>query len=176
MVRRQMGLLDDAIRDHLELKRRRGADPGEVAREQSEALPAAARGRARSSGYAPSAEVTPEAIAAAGPMRTDRITPSPASPGGPVTPGDRLHLDQDTAEFDMALVLSGPPDALSDEFPPARKIVTEPSPKSSATELQDEVLQWDFPEVGTRDVAFPEADQASAGADDGALSDGDQLV
>jgi len=33
-----MGLLDDAIRDHLELKRRRGADPGEVAREQREAL------------------------------------------------------------------------------------------------------------------------------------------
>ena len=33
-----MGLLDDAIRDHLELKRRRGADPGEVAREQKEAL------------------------------------------------------------------------------------------------------------------------------------------
>jgi hypothetical protein len=33
-----MGLLDDAIRDHLELKRLRGADPGEVAREQREAL------------------------------------------------------------------------------------------------------------------------------------------
>jgi hypothetical protein len=33
-----MGLLDDAIREHLELKRRRGADPGEVAREQHEAL------------------------------------------------------------------------------------------------------------------------------------------
>ena len=33
-----MGLLDDAIREHLELKRRRGADPGEVAREQREAL------------------------------------------------------------------------------------------------------------------------------------------
>ena len=33
-----MGLLDDAIRDHLELKRLRGADPGEVAREQKEAL------------------------------------------------------------------------------------------------------------------------------------------
>ncbi len=33
-----MGLLDDAIRDHLELKRRRGADPGEVARERKEAL------------------------------------------------------------------------------------------------------------------------------------------
>ena len=33
-----MGLLDDAIREHLELKRRNGADPGEVAREQQEAL------------------------------------------------------------------------------------------------------------------------------------------
>ncbi len=33
-----MGLLDDAIREHLELKRRRGADPGEVARQQREAL------------------------------------------------------------------------------------------------------------------------------------------
>jgi hypothetical protein len=33
-----MGLLDDAIRDHLELKRRHGADPGEVARLENEAL------------------------------------------------------------------------------------------------------------------------------------------
>jgi hypothetical protein len=33
-----MGELDDAIRDHLELKRRRGADPAEVAREEQEAL------------------------------------------------------------------------------------------------------------------------------------------
>ncbi|MEA2391155.1 MAG: hypothetical protein QOK31_1264 [Solirubrobacteraceae bacterium] len=33
-----MGLLDDAIREHLELKRLRGADPGEVAREEQDAL------------------------------------------------------------------------------------------------------------------------------------------
>src|ERR1700733_7761046 len=33
-----MGDLDDAIREHLELKRRRGADPAEVAREEEEAL------------------------------------------------------------------------------------------------------------------------------------------
>jgi len=33
-----MGLLDEAIREHLELKRRRGADPGEIAREEQEAL------------------------------------------------------------------------------------------------------------------------------------------
>jgi hypothetical protein len=33
-----MGLLDDAIREHLELKRRHGADPGEVAALEAEAL------------------------------------------------------------------------------------------------------------------------------------------
>ena len=33
-----MGLLDDAIRDHLELKRRHGADPGEVLRLEHEAF------------------------------------------------------------------------------------------------------------------------------------------
>jgi hypothetical protein len=33
-----MGLLDDAIREHLELKRRHGADPSEVARQENEAL------------------------------------------------------------------------------------------------------------------------------------------
>lgn len=33
-----MGLLDDAIREHLDLKRRRGSDPDEVARLEHEAL------------------------------------------------------------------------------------------------------------------------------------------
>jgi hypothetical protein len=35
---RAMGLLDDAIREHMELKRLRGADPGEVARQERDAL------------------------------------------------------------------------------------------------------------------------------------------
>lgn len=38
MVWARMGLLDDAIREHLELKRLRGADPGEVARAENDAL------------------------------------------------------------------------------------------------------------------------------------------
>jgi hypothetical protein len=41
-----MGDLDDAIRDHLELKRRRGADPADVAREEQEALAPVTRGHA----------------------------------------------------------------------------------------------------------------------------------
>jgi hypothetical protein len=39
-----MGLLDDAIREHLELKRRRGADAGSISREESEALGPVRRG------------------------------------------------------------------------------------------------------------------------------------
>lgn len=38
MVSERMGLLDDAIREHLELKRLKGADPNEVAREERDAL------------------------------------------------------------------------------------------------------------------------------------------
>jgi hypothetical protein len=39
-----MGLLDDAIREHLDLKRRRGADPGEIERAEREALGPVRRG------------------------------------------------------------------------------------------------------------------------------------
>jgi hypothetical protein len=38
-----MGLLDDAIREHLELKRKHGADPDEVGRQEREALGASPR-------------------------------------------------------------------------------------------------------------------------------------
>jgi hypothetical protein len=39
-----MGLLDDAIREHLDLKRRRGADPNEIERAEREALGPVRRG------------------------------------------------------------------------------------------------------------------------------------
>jgi hypothetical protein len=39
-----MGLLDDAIREHLDLKRRRGADPAEVEQAEQEALGPVRRG------------------------------------------------------------------------------------------------------------------------------------
>src|SRR4051794_38479578 len=44
LLGRGMGLLDDAIREHLELKRRHGADPDEVSRQEREALGAPQRG------------------------------------------------------------------------------------------------------------------------------------
>jgi hypothetical protein len=51
-----MGLLDDAIREHLELKRRHGADPTEVARQESEALGPARRAAERQTVAEPESE------------------------------------------------------------------------------------------------------------------------
>jgi hypothetical protein len=80
-----MGLLDEAIRDHLELKRRRGADPGEVAREQREALP---DGGASGEPTAPSASGDEE-------------------PSGALAGGEQGALERETAELDMSTVLAG---------------------------------------------------------------------
>jgi hypothetical protein len=64
-----MGLLDDAIREHLELKRRHGADPDEVARQENEALGETRRAEfARPEGVEPAdAPVSDEPEAAAEP-------------------------------------------------------------------------------------------------------------
>ena len=48
-----MGLLDDAIREHLDLKRRRGADPTEIERAEREALGPVRRGPEVSGGDTP---------------------------------------------------------------------------------------------------------------------------
>jgi hypothetical protein len=50
-----MGLLDDAIREHLELKRRRGANPDEVARQEEAALGPPRRGDFAQPGAEPAA-------------------------------------------------------------------------------------------------------------------------
>ena len=57
-----MGLLDDAIREHLELKRRRGADPDEVARQEDEALGDPRSGEFAQPGSAAPVEPDPAAI------------------------------------------------------------------------------------------------------------------
>ena len=78
-----MGLLDDAIREHLELKRRRGADDEEVTRLEQEALGPPQRGEfagARAPAAATSASLS-DAVdwgsAAAPKDAVIRIEPSP---------------------------------------------------------------------------------------------------
>jgi hypothetical protein len=92
-----MGLLDDAIREHLELKRRHGADPGEVERQEREALgsPPADEPDQEPQVAAPVAEPEPAAEPLAGdpppttvmePADVDEIEP-PAGEDEPPAPG-----------------------------------------------------------------------------------------
>ena len=90
-----MGLLDDAIREHLELKRRRGADAEEVTRQEQEAL--GAPQRAEFAGAAPAA-------AAATRSRTPRSrTPRPPTRSLSRSPSREpepdIPLDQATVEY-----------------------------------------------------------------------------
>jgi hypothetical protein len=71
-----MGLLDDAIREHLELKRKHGANPEDVARQEQEALgPGQQNEFAQPEGgplepepVAPEAEAVPEPVETAAPV------------------------------------------------------------------------------------------------------------
>jgi hypothetical protein len=115
-----MGLLDDAIREHLELKRRSGADVGEVERLEREALGPARReaeapGDAHERG-APAEEQdafvpTPEDEEIQSlaedeePLYDDDLLGEPAAedePGEePPAPAARSTVDQPTEQFDV---------------------------------------------------------------------------
>jgi hypothetical protein len=92
-----MGLLDDAIREHLDLKRRRGADPAEVARAEQEALgpvrrdpvpaDAADEHHEHEDEHAPTAVEPP---AAAEPHTQTHNDPHPADEG--LHPDDATHV------------------------------------------------------------------------------------
>jgi hypothetical protein len=117
-----MGLLDDAIREHLELKRRRGADPGEVAREQRDALEPVPRDPSRASrgelalaeGVAAGGETASEIDGAADrpDVEAQIGAESPpedlaVAPGGGADGIDPSNAIQETAELDMQTVLDG---------------------------------------------------------------------
>ena len=71
-----MGLLDDAIREHLELKRKHGADPEDLARQEREALGPGMRNEFAQTESEPEAE---ESVAAA-PEAAEPVTEEPAPP------------------------------------------------------------------------------------------------
>jgi hypothetical protein len=100
-----MGLLDDAIREHLELRRRHGADPSEVTSKEHEAFgPAAALTATEvpadtgddtlfATGFSPTH----------GDMTAEDRRPGPRS-GGRIS-ADNAYLSQETVELDMRAVL-----------------------------------------------------------------------
>jgi hypothetical protein len=103
-----MGLLDDAIREHLELKRLRGADPSEVARLEREALGPARRGAAATD------ELTGDESLDAQPFDADRAGDHPLVDDSDtlipesetlIPDSEPSTLGQDTAEIDMQTVI-----------------------------------------------------------------------
>jgi hypothetical protein len=84
-----MGLLDDAIREHLELKRRHGADPDEVARQENEALGETRRAEfARAEGAEPAtpAPAAEEPVADEAAVEPVEPEPVPEEPAAQVAP------------------------------------------------------------------------------------------
>ncbi len=101
-----MGLLDDAIRDHIDLKRRHGADPGEVARIESEALGPARREPVAAPPYDAGAEPAPEAPSERSGAVAAEAAPAPPEPATQephAAPQDEpiVDVDQPTRAFDV---------------------------------------------------------------------------
>ena len=102
-----MSDLDDAIRDHLELKRLRGADPREVARIEREALGTVTQRVAEP--FAPEQEVQVHRLSEPAPSReAPPARPGASRAGGSVGGGTawRAHVDggEETQELSIAHV------------------------------------------------------------------------
>lgn len=130
-----MGLLEEAIREHLELKRRSGADPGEVARQEHDALgpavragrePEAAAEEAEAVGAGAAPEPAEPAATFVDPLELP--TEPPGEPGmNGVDESTALGSEDELAELppldEEALAdLGGPPsDVPRDEAPTTRR-------------------------------------------------------
>jgi hypothetical protein len=106
-----MGLLDDAIREHMELKRLRGADPSEVARQEQDALGPVVRERDGEEQEPQDGEDDRDEHGSHDPH--EELAPSAGAPGAgdpaeghrPAKGPDFANVGQETAEIDMRTVL-----------------------------------------------------------------------
>jgi hypothetical protein len=140
-----MGLLDEAIREHLELKRRSGADPSAIAREEREAL----------------APVFPDEPVEDGGDAADDATESFSIETAPVPAAELTHADepladlsavgQETAELDMQAVMEEDPDA-ADGGSPVAPLVGRPTAAGQPGEAPaEDALDWEFPDDPERE-------------------------
>ena len=101
MVCGRMGLLDEAIRDHLELKRRAGADPAEIAHAERAALAPVFPDEPRAAGD--NDDVT-EQVPRRAPAADDGGAVAAAAPG--VSDEPIADAGEETVEIDMEAVLA----------------------------------------------------------------------
>jgi hypothetical protein len=111
-----MGLLDDAIREHLELKRRRGADASEISRQEADALGPVRR----------SPENTPEPSGAA--SAEDPVLDAAAPAAEPPTPSEPTPWEDDeTPPWEDATTVHEPPSPAYEPPPLPSAAVTPPA-------------------------------------------------
>ena len=146
-----MGLLDDAIREHLELKRRHGADPDEVSRQEREALGAPVRGEfAKPAGDQPADEA--EAPAADAPEEHAAEAAAP----------DEI---ADVPEFDEPPEMPGEPEPEPAERPAAR------APEPQPGDEEDPWLVEDLADPEPEPAPEPEPQPAEPGEGEDVLEE-----
>ncbi len=136
-----MGLLDDAIREHLELKRLHGANPSDVARQEHEAL-------------GPVVYPANAAEEHANEDDDERHVDKPKDHGDGALTGERRLMDgrghsdigQETAELDMQMVLDA---ETSNSIRAARSDAIDDHPSdgsSDPSDLAEESFDWETPD------------------------------
>ena len=155
-----MGLLDEAIREHLELRRRSGADPAELAREEQEALQPIDAGELPAWAMSP-ASLEPAQRDTAQPDPPDIYDDSRVDAAGPPAAAAAVEpvrtvefgareLEQETVEIDMAAVLAQEDAAAGDDVRGeaslggafrARRIT------GTEAGFAEEDLEWEVPEA-----------------------------
>ncbi len=146
-----MGLLDDAIRDHLELKRAHGADEAEIRRQEQEALgpprvpgdpqpaaPTVDPAPADAPAPEPAGVAEPAPPAAAGP----EAGPAPAAAGSEAGPLAEPDLDPPAAGPDASRLRRAEPEPWLDDAedgPAAQRV--DASPGEDVLEETPEFLQ-----------------------------------
>jgi len=140
-----MGLLDDAIREHLELKRRRGASSSEVARQEQEAFGPPRRGdlEAEHDDSRHAALDEPAAFAEEPPRALQSVQDDPFDdddPGEP-EPVTRIHTPVEPPAAPSAQA-QPPAEPVADSEPPA-----EPSARSLGDEGGQPTREFDAQEL-----------------------------
>jgi hypothetical protein len=137
-----MGLLDEAIRDHLELKRRNGADPSEIARAEHDALepvfppeetpPGMAQPEPSLDGDAPTVD------GAGAPGQAEELAQEvPQAETAPAP--DFSTIGQETAELDVQALLDADPGVALPDAPEAP--------------AEEESFEWESPVTDAPPVA-----------------------
>lgn len=138
-----MGLLDDAIREHLELKRRRGADPSAIAREEHEALAPVFPDESEADDGEPAYEES-DAV---------ELAPVTAPAEGHVEADERLAdlsaVGQETAELDMRAVMDEDLDLSAADGGSTEPSEDRPAPAYAGEPAGEDPLDWGF--AGERD-------------------------